>query len=98
MDKALVSLRERFRQRCFDDLSLLRAGMAEPVAMTERRFQTMIHHLSGTAGVLGFGQMGDLAREIDDVLSDGGDVRPAQLRSLEAALEAAALPPGQPAS
>ena len=62
MNDPLASLRTRFLDRTREDLAQLRAG-AEP--------RPLVHRLAGTAGMLGFAELGRLAAVVDDQLLAG---------------------------
>ncbi|HEY8618315.1 Hpt domain-containing protein [Phenylobacterium sp.] len=82
MNDPLASLRTRFLDRTREDLAQLRAG-AEP--------RPLVHRLAGTAGMLGFADLGRLAAVVDEQLVDG-EANPADWAALLASMAEATRP------
>jgi HPt (histidine-containing phosphotransfer) domain-containing protein len=52
-------------------------------------FKRLVHGLAGAAGTFGYGEVGDIAIEIDEVLAAGRRADPSAMARLLAALEQA---------
>lgn len=86
-DDPFAALRARFRERCADDATRLRAHLA---GVTEPELEKLIHRLAGTAGTFGYGDLGLAALAIDEVYAAGGAPTRAALEALADRLEALA--------
>lgn len=82
MSDPLASLRAKFLVRVGEDLALLRAPGA---TIKDRHY--VVHRLAGSAGIFGYAQVTDLARDLDDLLIDQGDAPAEAFAPLIAALE-----------
>ncbi|MBI1686844.1 Hpt domain-containing protein [Caulobacter hibisci] len=82
MTDPLAPLRAKFLARVTEDLARLRA----PETSTKDR-HFVVHRLAGSAGIFGYAQVTDLARDLDDLLLDQGHAPPEAFAPLIAALE-----------
>lgn len=87
MSDPLAPLRARFIERTRGDLEVLRRPDDDPEATA-----SLVHRLSGTAGVFGFAEVSRLAAVVDDEIHAGGPPSQAALGDLVAALEALVRP------
>jgi HPt (histidine-containing phosphotransfer) domain-containing protein len=88
MNDPLAALRDRFLARTRADLEALRGPSADPEATA-----ILVHRLSGTAGVFGFGEVSRLAAVVDDEIHAGEPPSDAALAALIEALEALPVTP-----
>lgn len=65
----LEPLRQRFRERCAEDLSVLKQARGRPNGLAEDEVKSRIHRLSGLAGGLGFSELSQLAGVLDDQIA-----------------------------
>lgn len=78
MNDPMASLRARFVDRLRDDLAELRSGApARP----------LVHRMAGTAGMLGFVELGRLADVVDAQLAEGDPAEPADWDALLTAMD-----------
>ena len=84
----MAPIRARFIKRCRRDLALVQAALADPSLRTEEGFRTVVHGLSGAAGVFGHGQVSERAGLVDDALHDGRPVADEAVADLVEALQA----------
>ncbi|MFT4254782.1 MAG: Hpt domain-containing protein [Caulobacter sp.] len=82
MTDPLAPLRAKFLARVGEDLALLRSAEA---SIKDRHY--VVHRLAGAAGVFGYAEVTELARDLDDLLLADGDAPPEAFSALIAALE-----------
>ena len=80
MTHPLEMLRDRFRDRAAADRGTLEVLAEGDLKSGELR--RLIHNLSGTAGIFGFGALSQAAAEIDDQMAAGMPVDPTSLERL----------------
>lgn len=67
LTSALNTLSARFLTRCAEDLPVLQQSASDATGdRTALRF--VVHRMSGSAGMLGYAEVGDLAAQVDDEL------------------------------
>ncbi len=82
MNDPLAPLRAKFLARAAQDLALLRSDEA---SIKDRHY--VVHRLAGAAGVFGYAEVTELARDLDDLLLAQGDAPPEAFSALISALE-----------
>ena len=83
-----------FRARLEDDRQAI-AELSDSGDLNE--LKRIVHGLAGAAGTFGYGEVGDIAIEIDDVFARGESVGAQDIARLLAALEQALGIPGKSA-
>ncbi len=81
-------LREKFIERCRAELRSLYRLLRTPGAGGAKDLEAIVHRLAGTAGTLGFAELGALAADVDRTLAAGDIPNDAALRKLAVTLEA----------
>lgn len=81
MSDPMEAFRARFRDRCRDELAILR-DRGHP------DFRKTVHGLNGAAGTFGYGEISTLAEPIDAALADGREPADGDIEKLIAAVEA----------
>lgn len=80
MSDPMEAFRARFRDRCRDELAILRdPGHPD--------FRKTVHGLNGAGGVFGYPQISALAEPVDAALADGRAADPADIDRLIAGIE-----------
>jgi HPt (histidine-containing phosphotransfer) domain-containing protein len=69
-EERMAALRLRFRERARRDLDVLAEASANLDLEALRRTS---HGLAGTAGIFGFGEIGEAAQHLEDALDAGED-------------------------
>jgi HPt (histidine-containing phosphotransfer) domain-containing protein len=64
-DESYRRLRERFLDRCRQDLEVIR------VERDPERLRAVVHRLAGAAGTFGYSELSAEAGEVDDALVEG---------------------------
>ena len=83
---ALEGVRQRFITRCRSDLDLIRAFAVDPSQTSEPEVRTVIHRISGIAGSLGYPDLSNIAKRIDDGFAIATVPPSEDVRQLEAEL------------
>ena len=83
---ALEGLRQRFIARCQIDLEAVRKLAIDPSQGSEPEVRSVIHRISGIAGSLGYPELSNLAKCVDDGFVDGALPRKESICQLEAEL------------
>jgi HPt (histidine-containing phosphotransfer) domain-containing protein len=81
-----AAMRERFCARVRDDYAILvqhRQGSAEPTP----EMKSLIHRLAGSAGMLGFSEISDIAGHLDDAFAEPNTDTSAAFQKLLSILE-----------
>jgi HPt (histidine-containing phosphotransfer) domain-containing protein len=86
VSSGLEVLRQKFITRCRGDLELVRALAIDTSRGAEPAVRTVIHRISGIAGSLGYADLSDLARRVDDGFSGAVSPSPEDVRHLAAEL------------
>jgi CheY-like chemotaxis protein len=95
VNAGLDPLRERFRERAARDLELFRRHLADD-DLGAAAVETTAHKLAGSAGIFGFAEIGEAAREVDRTIASGSRPSRQMLETLVDRLAAAA--PARPDS
>jgi len=78
MEDRMAALRQRFVDRCRDDLAALEQGDGP-----ERTIE-IVHRLSGSAGIFGFSRISEVAEQTETALRDGTPNEELMARLLDA--------------
>lgn len=86
-DEIMLKLRAKFVERCISDLSEIHALMSSPGADARGDLHKLIHRFAGTAGTLGFAEIGACASGLDQAFARGDDPAEADIARFAAELE-----------
>ncbi len=84
----IAAVRSNFLARCQRDVAVLETALASPDPTSRDAIKLTVHRLSGAAGVFGFAAIGVMAAALDDVMQDGEDPEPAEVKALVDAVKA----------
>ena len=90
---AIVALRNRFIERAQADAREIEHHLNDAQNSGQRQLQMIVHRLAGTAGTLGFSQVGDIALGIDKSIGLGREMQTKDLLALNAAIGMLAAQP-----
>lgn len=85
---AVDDLRLRFLQRTRDDYERLRTLRDAPSENAKEELAFMVHRIAGTAGMFGFGDVGEVAGRLDAKIGEGERVIAADIDPLVFAVDA----------
>ena len=83
---AFETLKQRFISRCRSDLELVHELTLDASRATDPTVRTVVHRLSGIAGSLGYPDLSDIAKRVDDGFLMAAGPAPEDVRHLEAEL------------
>lgn len=83
MSDPMAAFRQRFVERCREELQVVRSG-------DDAQLRAAAHRIAGLAGTVGFPELSLLAGRVDDQLSGGGTANAADREALAAAMAALA--------
>jgi HPt (histidine-containing phosphotransfer) domain-containing protein len=92
MSEGFEAIARQFRIRCAQDLKDLEAVLQRPAPIDWVHLRTIVHRLAGLAATFGFGELGQLAHEIDLELIRDRHPENRQIRELASALAAVNSP------